>query len=122
MGEVVVVENVTLDGVMQAPGGTDEDTRGDFRYGGWARPYADHVAAATMGKGMAADGVMLFGRRTYLDFHGFWAKGKEDVGLRFVNADNPKLTLARLALVGAVRQVLVNGLGILGVSAPAELS
>ncbi len=55
-------------------------------------------------------------------FHGFWAKGKEDVGLRFVNADNPKLTLARLALVGAVRQVLVNGLGILGVSAPAELS
>jgi arginyl-tRNA synthetase len=55
-------------------------------------------------------------------FHGFWAKGKEDVGLRFVNADNPKLTLARLALVSAVRQVLVNGLGILGVSAPAELS
>ncbi|RYE87799.1 MAG: arginine--tRNA ligase [Hyphomicrobiales bacterium] len=55
-------------------------------------------------------------------FHGFWAKGKEDVGLRFVNIDNPKLTQARLALVGAVRQVLVNGLGILGVSAPAELS
>jgi arginyl-tRNA synthetase len=55
-------------------------------------------------------------------FHGFWAKGKEDIGLRFVNADNPKLTLARLALVGAVRQVLVNGLRILGVSAPAELS
>lgn len=55
-------------------------------------------------------------------FHGFWAKGKEDVGLRFVNADNPKLTSARLALVGAVRQVLVNGLRILGVSAPAELS
>ena len=55
-------------------------------------------------------------------FHGFWAKGKEDVGLRFVNADNPKQTLARLALVGAVRQVLVNGLRILGVSAPAELS
>jgi arginyl-tRNA synthetase len=55
-------------------------------------------------------------------FHGFWAKGKEDVGLRFVNVDDPKLTLARLALVSAVRQVLVNGLGILGVSAPAELS
>ncbi|HEY9009965.1 MAG TPA: arginine--tRNA ligase [Devosia sp.] len=55
-------------------------------------------------------------------FHGFWAKGKEDIGLRFVNAEAPKLTLARLALVGAVRQVLVNGLRILGVSAPAELS
>lgn len=55
-------------------------------------------------------------------FHGFWAKGKEDVGLRFVNVEDPKLTSARLALVSAVRQVLVNGLGILGVSAPAELS
>ena len=55
-------------------------------------------------------------------FHSFWAKGKDDVSLRFVNADDPKLTLARLALVDAVRQVLVNGLAILGVSAPTELS
>jgi arginyl-tRNA synthetase len=55
-------------------------------------------------------------------FHSFWAKGKDDVSLRFVNVDDPKLTLARLALVDAVRQVIVNGLGILGVSAPTELS
>lgn len=54
--------------------------------------------------------------------HGMWAKGKEEVGLRFVNSDDPKLTLARLALVDAVRQVLVNGLTLLGVSAPDELS
>jgi len=55
-------------------------------------------------------------------FHGFWAKGNADVSLRFVNAEDPKLTTARLALVDAVRQVLVNGLRILGVSAPVELS
>ena len=55
-------------------------------------------------------------------FHGFWAKGKDDTSLRFVNPDDPKLTLARLALVDAVRQVIVNALGILGVSAPEELS
>ena len=55
-------------------------------------------------------------------FHGFWAKGKEDVSLRFVNVEDPTLTLARLALVDAVRQVIVNGLTILGVSAPDELS
>lgn len=55
-------------------------------------------------------------------FHGFWAKGKDDHSLRFVNAEDPKLTLARLALVDAVRQVIRNGLGILGVSAPEELS
>ena len=55
-------------------------------------------------------------------FHGFWAKGKDDPQLRFVNAEDPTLTLARLALVDAVRQVIVNGLAILGVSAPEELS
>jgi arginyl-tRNA synthetase len=54
--------------------------------------------------------------------HGFWAKGKDDPQLRFVNHSDPKLTLARLALVDAVRQVIRNGLGILGVSAPEELS
>jgi arginyl-tRNA synthetase len=55
-------------------------------------------------------------------FHGFWAKGNQDVQLRFVNSEEPKVTLARLALVDAVRQVLVNGLTLLGVTAPAELS
>jgi dihydrofolate reductase len=74
MGEIVVVENVTLDGVMQAPGDADEDRRGGFPYGGWARPYADHVAAETMGEGMGADGAMLFGRRTYEQFHAFWSR------------------------------------------------
>jgi dihydrofolate reductase len=74
MGKVVVVENVTLDGVMQAPGGADEDVRGGFPYGGWAQPYADHVMAETMGRGMGADGAMLFGRRTYEQFHAFWSK------------------------------------------------
>ncbi|AGZ41833.1 dihydrofolate reductase family protein [Actinoplanes friuliensis] len=73
MGEVVVVENVTLDGVMQAPGGADEDPRGGFRHGGWAQPYMDRVAAETMGRGMGDDGAMLFGRRTYQQFHGFWS-------------------------------------------------
>ena len=55
-------------------------------------------------------------------FHAFWAKGKDDRTLRFINPEDLKLTMARLALVGAVRQVLVNGLTVLGVSAPEELS
>jgi dihydrofolate reductase len=74
MGKLVVVENVTLDGVMQAPGSADEDTRGGFQYGGWAHPYADHVMAEIMGKGMSDDGVMLFGRRTYERFYSVWSK------------------------------------------------
>src|SRR5690606_16216629 len=55
-------------------------------------------------------------------FHGFWAKGKDEHDLRFVNLSDANLTLARLALVDAVRQVIRNGLGILGVTAPEELS
>ncbi len=55
-------------------------------------------------------------------FHAFWAKGKEKPELRFVNQDRLTLTLARLGLVFAVRQVLQSGLAILGVSAPKELS
>jgi dihydrofolate reductase len=80
MGKVVVVENVTLDGVMQAPGGADEDRRGGFPYGGWGRPYADQVVAAKMGMGKSGgdDGGMLFGRRTYEQFHGFWSKQTDE--------------------------------------------
>jgi dihydrofolate reductase len=73
MGRLMVVENVSLDGVMQAPGGADEDTRGGFRHGGWARPYTDQVMAARMGQGMSGDAAMLFGRRTYEQFFAFWS-------------------------------------------------
>ena len=73
MGEVVVVENLTLDGVIQAPGGVDEDPRGGFAHGGWARPYGDRVSAQVMGRSMGADGALLLGRRTYQQLHGFWS-------------------------------------------------
>lgn len=72
MGKVVVVNNVTLDGVMQAPGRPDEDLRGGFEHGGWALPYQDAVMGRVMGEGMAKGGALLFGRRTYEDFAGFW--------------------------------------------------
>jgi dihydrofolate reductase len=72
MAELVVTENVTLDGVMQGPGRADEDTRGGFSAGGWGVPYMDAVAMEHAGKGMATTSALLFGRRTYLDFHSFW--------------------------------------------------
>jgi dihydrofolate reductase len=72
MRTIRAIESVTLDGVMQAPGGADEDTRGGFRHGGWARPYVDHVMGEAMGSGMAAGGPLLFGRRTYEQFASFW--------------------------------------------------
>ncbi|WP_326558449.1 dihydrofolate reductase family protein [Micromonospora sp. NBC_01796] len=95
MGRVVVVENVTLDGVMQAPGGAEEDLRADFPYGGWARPYADRVMAETMGRGMGRDGGMLFGRRTYEQFHGFWSNRTDGNPYTEVLNRKPKYVASR---------------------------
>jgi dihydrofolate reductase len=72
MSKIVVTVSLTLDGVMQAPGRPDEDTRGGFAHGGWALPYNDEVMGAEMGKRMAGAGAILLCRRTYQDFYGYW--------------------------------------------------
>jgi dihydrofolate reductase len=71
MRRVVVIEHVTLDGVMQAPGRPDEDTRDGFEHGGWAQDRADEVIGRKMGERMQG-GPLLLGRRTYEDFFSFW--------------------------------------------------
>jgi hypothetical protein len=65
MGKVVVINHVTLDGVMQGPGRPDEDTRGGFVHGGWAFPRGDDAIVAKAGERMGGDRAFLFGRRTY---------------------------------------------------------
>jgi dihydrofolate reductase len=74
MSRLIVVNNVTLDGVMQAPGRPDEDTRGRFAHGGWAAPYGDEVMGRVMAERMARPGALLLGRRTYEDFASYWPK------------------------------------------------
>jgi dihydrofolate reductase len=70
---VVVINNVTLDGVMQAPGRPDEDTRGGFEHGGWAvMSNSDPVIGSAMGERMAQSGGLLLGRRTYEDLLSYW--------------------------------------------------
>ena len=78
MSRVVVVNNLTLDGVMQSPSHPDEDRRGGFEHGGWAPPYADHVMASFMAKGIEQGGTMLFGRRTYEQFASYWPHQPDD--------------------------------------------
>jgi dihydrofolate reductase len=78
MSRVVVVNHLTLDGVMQAPGRPDEDRRGGFEHGGWAAPYGDEVMGSFMGARMAKGGALLLGRRTYEDFAGFWPEQKDN--------------------------------------------
>ncbi|GAB3401128.1 dihydrofolate reductase family protein [Schumannella luteola] len=72
MARISVTESVTLDGVMQGLGRADEDTRGGFDRGGWGDGYQDEASMRFMGEGMAEQGVMLFGRRTYDDVLGHW--------------------------------------------------
>jgi dihydrofolate reductase len=72
MGRITTFTHVTLDGVMQAPGRPDEDTRDGFGFGGWEGRYADEVMAGVAAQGMATESALLFGRRTYEDFYGFW--------------------------------------------------
>ena len=78
MRKVIVVNNVSLDGVMQAPGRPDEDTRDGFKHGGWAAEYNDEVKGKTMAQGMSQGGDLLFGRRTYEDFFKVWPGRKDN--------------------------------------------
>jgi dihydrofolate reductase len=78
MSKVVVLNHLTLDGVMQAPGRSDEDPRGGFEHGGWAVSRMDSVMAGVMAEGMASNGALLLGRRTYEDFAAFWPKQKDN--------------------------------------------
>ncbi len=73
MRKLRIVESVTLDGIMQAPGRPDEDRRGGFEHGGWAAPYSDETMGREMAKGMGSTSLLL-GRRTYEQFYDFWPK------------------------------------------------
>jgi len=71
MRKIIVLSFMTLDGVMQAPGGPEEDTSGDFKHGGWTAPYDDEVSGELMQKLMEpAD--MLLGRKTFEIFAEYW--------------------------------------------------
>jgi dihydrofolate reductase len=74
MARVVAFTSVTLDGVMQAPGRPDEDTRGGFEHGGWAAKYADEESGKLAAEGMANTEALLLGRRTYEDLLESWNK------------------------------------------------
>ncbi len=76
MRNVIVQEFMALDGVMQAPGGPEEDTSSNFTYGGWTAPYfpaADAEAGAFMQKWLKSTDLLL-GRKTFEIFAAYWPK------------------------------------------------
>lgn len=78
MRRIIVTNHVTLDGVMQAPSGPEEEIRDGFEHGGWAVPYGDEIMGAVMAEEMAKAPDLLLGRRTYEHFAGFWPKQKDN--------------------------------------------
>jgi dihydrofolate reductase len=76
MRKIIVLEFITLDGVLQAPGGPEEDTSGGFKYGGWSAPYSDAVTGKEMQRQMAPTDILL-GRKTFEIFAGFWPQHAE---------------------------------------------
>ncbi len=71
MRKIIVLSFITLDGVMQAPGGPEEDTSGGFKYGGWTAPYFDETAGKAMEKQMKPVDLLL-GRKTFDIFASYW--------------------------------------------------
>lgn len=71
MRKIIVLSFITLDGVMQAPGGPEEDPSSDFNYGGWSAPYSDEDSGKLMQKQMAPTDILL-GRKTFDIFAGYW--------------------------------------------------
>jgi dihydrofolate reductase len=72
MRKLIVIEFVTLDGVMQGLGSPDEDRDGGFDHGGWAAPYFDQAQGAAAAEGLASTTAYLLGRRTYQKMSGYW--------------------------------------------------
>src|ERR1044072_5288425 len=72
MRKIIAITQVTLDGVMQAPGGPEEDSSNGFTKGGWAMPFVDAAAGQVIDEIIAGEFDMLLGRRTYEIFAGYW--------------------------------------------------
>jgi dihydrofolate reductase len=72
MRKIIAITQVTLDGVMQAPGGPGEDPSNGFTHGGWAMPFVDEAAGQVIDEIIAGEFDMLLGRRTYQIFAGYW--------------------------------------------------
>jgi dihydrofolate reductase len=72
MRKIVVLEHISLDGVIQAPGGPEEDTSGGFAYGGWISPYSDEISGSLLRKQMDSPFDLLLGRKTFEIWEPYW--------------------------------------------------
>src|SRR5881409_2498094 len=95
MGQLIVSEMLNLDGVMQAPGGPEEDTEDGFKHGGWQAPFSDEESLSLITKNIGRMDALLLGRKTYDIFAAYWPKAttNKEIADRLNNA--PKFVASR---------------------------
>lgn len=97
MSKITAFQSISLDGVMQAPGRPDEDSRGGFTQGGWGQGFQDQVSMEFASEGMSEEGALLFGRRTYQDLLAFWTTTAGPNPFAEVLLNSPKYVASRSA-------------------------
>jgi len=78
MRKLIVLEHISLDGVIQAPGGPEEDPSGGFAYGGWTAPYSDEILGTVLSKQMNLPFDLLLGRTTFDIWESFWPQHADE--------------------------------------------
>ena len=103
MREIIVLSMITLDGVMQAPGGTKEDRSEGFKYGGWTAPYSDEVFGKEVQKELKETSDYLLGRKTFEIWENYWPHhadfwpGINEGKIHYVK-DQKKIRLEKLSI------------------------
>ena len=85
MRKVIVLEHISLDGVIQAPGGPDEDTSDGFAYGGWSGSYSDEIVGTALRKQMNLPFDLLVGRKTFELWAQYWPQHADEWGWPGIN-------------------------------------
>jgi dihydrofolate reductase len=109
MRKLTVNTFVTLDGVMQAPGGPDEDTSGGFEHGGWSFGYWDDAMGEWMGESMGEPFALLLGRKTYEIFAAYWPHAGDAPGAAELNAATKYVASRTLDSVEWANSILLEG-------------
>jgi dihydrofolate reductase len=109
MRKLVVNTFVTLDGVMQAPGGPEEDTTGGFEHGGWSFGYWDAAMGEWMGETMGKPFALLLGRKTYEIFAAYWPHAGDQPGAAELNAAKKYVASRTLDSVEWANSTLLEG-------------
>ncbi len=117
MRELLVTTFLTLDGVMQAPGGSGEDDSGGFAHGGWSMTYWDDRMGEVMGEAMSAPFDLVLGRTTYDIFAAYWPTASEEDGAKPLNDATKYVASRGRPTLEWSRSVLIEGDAAEGVAA-----